>query len=308
MNALEYHATSDPPPGGFPVKIPPAWRSRVQACPDGPLGRQVLPGPGEGEPDVGDLVDPVGEARHRVAPLVVRKHADRVLLLTTRRCFVHCRYCFRRGLDELEPTRAERLDAASFAVRSGAEEAILSGGDPLTLPDPELAALLDALAGVPVVRVHTRSPVVAPERVTPALVRLLREHAPLWVVMSANHADELDAAATAAIARLVDAGVPVLNQAVLLRGVNDRVEDQVELARALVRRRVRPYYLHHTDRAAGNAHLRVSLAEGLALHAALRGRVSGLALPAYVIDAPDGSGKVPVAEWVACHNAPEESP
>ncbi len=288
----------------FPVRITRSWWERVRA-PDDPLARQVLPDADELRPDPGDVPDPVGDARLRPFPWVVRKHRDRVVLLVTKACHLHCRFCFRRDQHGGPGPTAEELAAAAAWVRdSGVREVILSGGDPLVLPDAALDRLLASLRpAVPLVRVHTRAPITAPGRVTPALARLLRAHAPVWVVVHANHAAELSPEVDAALARLADAGVPLLAQTVLLRGVNADPDALVELFEALALRRVQPYTLHHTDPVPGNARFRVSIDEGLAIWEAVRRRVGGLVLPRYVIDPPDGSGKVPVAEWAARRGA-----
>lgn len=248
--------------------------------------------------DPGDVPDPVGEQARSPVPWVVQKHADRVLLLLTKRCHLYCRYCFRRdhqpGSGE-DPTEAEWAEMLRFARQSGAREAILSGGDPLAIPDARLFSAIDGLRpALPVIRVHTRAPITFPERVTDRLVAGLRARAPVWVLVHANHPAELTAPVRSALGRMVDAGVPVLNQAVLLRGVNDSVDTLASLSEALVELRVFPYYLHHPDAAPGNAAFRVGEAEGLRLYEALRHRVSGVALPQYVVDPPDGSGKRPV--------------
>lgn len=267
--------------------------------PADPLGVQAFPSEGELHPDLEDRPDPVGEGRRTPLPWVVHKHPDRVLLLLTKRCHLYCRYCFRREPRGVEDPTPEQLDAAlSYARRSGAREVILSGGDPLALSDERLFDIIDALRPeVPVVRVHTRAPITAPERVTEALVAGLRARAPVWVLVHCNHPRELSAEVRRALGRLIDAGLPVLNQAVLLRGVNDDVDTLAALCEDLVAIRVFPYYLHHPDHAPGNAGFRVTLEAGLKLHRELSRRVSGVALPTYVIDPPDGSGKVPVVEW-----------
>ena len=282
----------------FPVRVPRSWADRIQQA-DGPLGRQALPDAAELTPAAGDLQDPVGEGSRSPTPWIVRKHPDRVLLLVTRRCHMYCRYCFRRTHTGPEDPDEAALSASIDYIRSsGARELILSGGDPLAITDRKLAGIIDAVQDVvPVIRIHTRAPITAPHRVTDALVALLKARTPVWVIVHCNHPRELSAPVLEGLARLVDAGVPVLNQAVLLRGVNDDVETLTALCEALVAARVFPYYLHHTDAAAGNGAFRVSIEEGLALYRALAGRVSGIALPRYVIDPPDGSGKIPVAEW-----------
>jgi lysine 2,3-aminomutase len=287
----------------FPVRVTRSfWDRMAPGDPADPLAVQVLPDPRELDAHPGDLEDPVGDQARSPLPWVVQKHSDRVLLLMTKRCPLYCRYCFRRTHHPSaadDPTDAEWEVALRYAEESGAHEVILSGGDPLSVSDARLFATMDRLRpAVPVIRIHTRAPVTHPRRVTPRLVQGLRERAPVWVVVHANHPSELAGDVDRALARLVDAGIPVLNQSVLLRGVNDDAETLVALCEALVRRRVLPYYLHHPDHVAGNAHFRVSLDRGWELYQALRRRVSGVALPAYVIDPPDGSGKVPMGERI----------
>ncbi len=292
----------------FPVRVTRSWAERVRRI-DDPLGLQAFPRPSELVPDPGDIPDPVGEERLSPVPWVIRKHADRVLLLTTRRCHLYCRYCFRRdhaGPDDPSPEELQR--ALAYIRSSGARELILSGGDPLTLTDQRLFAIIDAVRdAVPIVRVHSRAPITAPQRVTEALVAGLRARAPVWVLVHANHPRELSAEVRGALNRLVDAGLPVLNQCVLLRGVNDDVDTLAALCQDLLACRVHPYYLHHTDAAPGNAEFRVPIAEGLRIYAALKTRLSGIALPRYVIDPPDGSGKIAVEEWARREGIPEGS-
>ena len=174
-------------------------------------------------------------------------------------------------------------------------EVILSGGDPLAVKDTLLFEVLDHLAGIANRRIHTRAPITAPERITPELVRGLAERGPLWVIVHVNHPDELGPDVDEALARLIQAGIPVLNQSVLLRGVNDDPAVLIALSEALVQRNVFPYYLHHTDQVVGNQHFRVSLERGMAIYSDMKRQLSGLALPRYVIDQPDGTGKVDVA-------------
>lgn len=282
----------------FAVRITRSWVDRV-ADPADPLGLQAFPSAAELREDPGDLPDPVGERTHAPVPWVVQKHPDRVLVLVTRRCHLYCRYCFRREPRAAEdPTPEELAAAIDYARGSGAREVILSGGDPLALSDARLFQIIDALRpAVPVIRVHTRAPITSPDRVTEALVAGLRARAPIWTLVHANHPRELTAEVRDALARLVDAGLPVLNQAVLLRGVNDDVDTLRRLCEDLIAIRVFPYYLHHPDHAPGNAHFRVSIEEGRRIYRALSRQVSGIALPTYVIDPPDGSGKITVAEW-----------
>lgn len=280
----------------FPVRVTRSFWDRIdRADPADPLALQVLPDPRELAPDPGDLDDPVGDAACSPVPWVVHKYPDRVLLLLTKRCHLYCRYCFRRNhrpSEREDPTPDELRAALDYIEDAKPTEVILSGGDPLAVRDNVLLGVLDRVRPVvPVVRIHTRAPITRPDRVTGELVAGLRARAPVWVVVHCNHPRELSAEVDEALARLVDGGVPVLNQAVLLRGVNDRVEVLAELFEGLVRRRVFPYYLHLTDRARGNAHLRVGPDEGLALWRALQRRVSGVALPRLVVDPPEGTGK-----------------
>lgn len=287
---------------GFPVRITRSfWRRLDPSDPGDPLALQVLPDPRELLEQEDDEPDPVGDAAVSPLPWVVHKYPGRILLLTTKRCHLYCRYCFRRNHAPSEaddPTPEEWAAALDYVASAGVSEVILSGGDPLILPDRALLATLDALQRVPVRRIHTRAPITFPERVTDALVSGLAARSPVWVVVHCNHPRELSPEVDQALARLIDGGVPVLNQAVLLRGVNDDVDVLAQLCEALVQRRVFPYYLHLTDRARGNAHLRVGRERALVLHRALRARVSGVALPRLVVDPPDGSGKVDVVDEV----------
>jgi lysine 2,3-aminomutase len=268
---------------------------------DGPLARQLVPSEAELERTADERDDPIGDAAHTPVPGIVHRYPDRVLIKPTHACAVYCRFCFRResvGPGSESLTEAQ-LDAALayIAERSEIFEVILSGGDPLALSPRRIESIvrrLAAMAHVGVIRVHTRVPALAPERVTEELVRALRTDTAVFVVLHANHESELSQAARAACARIVDAGIPMLAQTVLLAGVNDDAATLEALFRALVRMRIKPYYLHHADRAPGTARFRTSLAAGRALVRDLRGRVSGLCQPTYVLDLPGGAGKVPV--------------
>ncbi len=280
----------------FPVRVTRSFWERMDPTdPSDPLALQVLPDARELTAHPGDLDDPVGDAACSPVPWVVHKYPNRVLWLITKRCHLYCRYCFRRDHDPSgreDPTPEEWDAAVAYIAGAGVQELILSGGDPLAVRDGRLFAALDAVPGVPVRRIHTRAPITRPDRVTAELVSGLRQRAPVVVVVHCNHPRELSPSVDAALGRLVDAGIPVLNQSVLLKGVNDDVSTLVRLCDALVERRVIPYYLHHTDAARGNAHLRVSLEEGRRLIPELNQRVSGLARPRYVRDPPDGTGKI----------------
>jgi lysine 2,3-aminomutase len=248
----------------------------------------------------------VGEANTGGAGYLVRKHRDRALLLVSSRCHFYCRFCFRRSFPNgghRDPT-AQELEQALDAIESEPEitEVILSGGDPLVLEDARLEAILERIRRMPGarrVRVHTRTPVVLPERVTPQLAALLGRAPGCRVVTHCNHPRELTQALVRVARTLGTHGVPLLNQSVLLAGVNDDPELLARLQRGLAQRGCRPYYLHHTDRTPGNAHFRVSLDRGVRIYRRLRQLLPPEQLPRYVVDLPDGTGKVPVEKLSA---------
>jgi lysine 2,3-aminomutase len=280
-----------------------------------PIARQFIPSPDELIASPGEDGDPIGDAVHSPVDGIVHRYRDRVLLKPTHTCAVYCRFCFRRemvgpeGLSNLTPAQ---LDAAFAYIARHTEiwEVIVTGGDPFVLSPRRLANLMDrlnAIEHVKIVRFHTRVPAVDPEAVTDALVAALRRSTKtVYVALHANHVRELTPAARAACARIIDAGIPMLSQTVLLRGVNDDPAVLADLMRALVETRIRPYYLHHGDHAPGTAHLRTTLAEGQQIMKALRGTVSGLAQPTYVLDIPGGHGKVPVGPNYLAEGAVED--
>jgi lysine 2,3-aminomutase len=269
--------------------------------PSDPIARQFIPDEAELDRRPEEMSDPIGDGLHSPVKGIVHRYPDRVLLKPVHICAAYCRFCFRRevvgGAHALSRTE---LDAAIAYIRAHCEiwEVILTGGDPLMLSPRRLKQLVDELTTiehVKVIRVHTRVPVVEPSAVTAALVRALKAPGKAtYVVLHANHARELTPKARAACARLIDAGIPMLSQSVLLRGVNDDAATLGELMRALVECRIKPYYLHHGDLAPGTAHWRTSIEEGQALMRALHGRFSGLCQPAYVLDIPGGHGKSPI--------------
>lgn len=294
----------------FQIRITPAMRQAITAPGDG-VAAQFVPDPRELTIRDDELTDPIGDQAHSPVPGLTHRYPDRVILHVTRSCAVYCRFCFRREVvGETGPLPDADLDAALayIAAHPAITEVILTGGDPLTLSARRLTTLLarlDAIAHVGVIRFHTRIPVVAPERITPALVAALAGlRAVPIVVLHINHAAELTPAGGAALARLADAGVMLLSQSVLLRGVNADADTLAALFRALIRHRVKPYYLHHCDRARGTSHFRTTIAEGQAIMAALRGRISGVCLPTYVLDLPGGHGKVPIGPSEAVQIAP----
>jgi lysine 2,3-aminomutase len=286
----------------YAVAITPAVVDLIDgADPRDPIALQFVPDERELETHAEESADPIGDAAHSPVPGLVHRYPDRVLLKVVNACAVYCRFCFRREM--VGPGRgaltgkalAAALDYIARAPKIW--EVILTGGDPLVLPPRRLKDLMTRLAAidhVKVIRLHTRIPVVAPEHVTPALLRALRTGKATYMVLHANHPRELTEEARAACARVVDAGIPMLSQSVLLRGVNDDVETLGALMRALVECRIKPYYLHHADLAPGTAHLRTSIVQGQVLMRALRGRYSGLCQPQYVLDIPGGHGKSPI--------------
>ena len=288
----------------YAVAIPPAFADLIDPTdPRDPIALQVVPQLAELERRADDLDDPIGDAAHAPVPGIVHRYPDRVLLTLLHVCPLYCRFCFRRervgpGVDAVLPAAQVEAALAYIASHSGIWEVILTGGDPLALSPRRIADVMARLAAVDhvrVVRLHTRVPVAAPELVTAELAdALTRSGKPTYVGLHANHPRELSSAARAACGRLIDAGLAMVSQTVLLRGVNDDPEVLAALMRSFVELRIRPYYLHHGDRAPGTAHLRVPLAEGRRIVAALRGRISGLCQPTYVLDIPGGYGKVPV--------------
>jgi lysine 2,3-aminomutase len=288
----------------YAVAITPDLAALIDPSdPDDPIARQFVPTAAELVSAPGERADPIGDHAHSPVEGVVHRYPDRVLLKLVHVCAVYCRFCFRRemvGPGGEQMLTSEKLDAALAYVASRPEiwEVILTGGDPLVLAPRRLAEVMQRLAAidhVKIIRVHTRLPVAAPELITPELVEALRVAGKTtYVALHANHPRELTREARTACARIVDAGIPMLSQTVLLKGVNDNVTTLAALMRAFVECRIKPYYLHHGDLAPGTSHLRTSLAEGQALMRALRGRVSGLCQPAYVLDIPGGHGKVPV--------------
>jgi lysine 2,3-aminomutase len=288
----------------YAVSISPAMAALVDPSdPDDPIARQFIPDIRELDHRDGELADPIGDQLKSPVAGIVHRYTDRVLLKLTGVCPVYCRFCFRRemvGPDAGASLDSGQLDDALAYIAAHPEvwEVILTGGDPLILSPRRLAdvtARLAAIAHVKVLRWHTRVPAVAPERVTPELVAALAAPGKaVFVALHANHPREMTEAARGACARLADAGIALVSQSVLLKGINDDVATLEALMRAFVEARVKPYYLHHGDLAPGTAHLRTTLAAGQELMRALRGRLSGLAQPTYVLDIPGAHGKVPV--------------
>jgi lysine 2,3-aminomutase len=285
----------------YAVAISPAMAALIDRDdPNDPIARQFVPDAAELDVTPEERADPIGDIAHSPVEGIVHRYPDRVLLKAVHVCPVYCRFCFRRemvgpqGLGTLSPGAMDKA-FAYIADHPDIWEVILTGGDPLVLSPRRLAEIMQRLAAidhVKIVRFHTRVPVVEPERIDDALVAALKASGkPAYVALHANHPRELTPAARAACARLVDAGIVMISQSVLLKGVNDDPDTLASLMRAFVETRVKPYYLHHPDLAPGTSHFRLTIGEGRALVAGLRGRISGLCQPTYILDIPGGHGK-----------------
>jgi lysine 2,3-aminomutase len=270
--------------------------------PDDPIARQFIPSALELVSTPGENADPIGDDAHSPVPGIVHRYPDRVLFKLVHVCAVYCRFCFRREM--VGPGKPSAMPDATYRkaldyIRSHPQiwEVILTGGDPLMLSPRRLASIVGALSAIPhieILRIHTRVPVAEPARITHALADALGTPKSMWVVLHANHAREFTPGAGAAIRHIQARAIPVLGQSVLLRGVNDSAEALEALFRAMLAARVKPYYLHQLDPAPGTARFHVPIEHGRRLLAQLRGRVTGLALPTYVLDIPGGHGKVPI--------------
>ncbi len=283
----------------YPARVTPYYFSLVKEM-DDPVWRQCIPDRRELDDDH-QSPDPLSEASLSPVPGFIRRYPDRGVLIVSNRCPVYCRFCMRKrhvGGESGTPSgdsveAALRFIAATPSIR----DVILSGGDPLMLDDSSLAGILErirSISHVSVIRIGTRVPVTFPERITTELCDMLKRFHPVYVNTHFNHSAEITAESSKACALLADAGIPVGNQSVLLRGVNDSPEAMKELVTSLLGIRVRPYYLHHMDMVRGTSHFRTSVESGLEIIRGLRGHCSGLAVPQYVIDLPGGKGKVPI--------------
>lgn len=287
----------------YAVAITPAVVSLMEPD-DGPMRRQFVPTADELILSPDERADPIGDEAHSPVEGIVHRYPDRVLLKANHACAVYCRFCFRRemvGPDGVRPLSPGALDAAMAYIASHPEiwEVIITGGDPLILSPRRLEDIGQRLARidhVKIVRFHTRIPAVDPARVTSQLVAAMTSSGKtIWVGLHANHPDELTPAAKAACDRILDAGMPMVSQTVLLKGVNDNPVTLEALMRRFVEMRIKPYYLHHPDLAPGTGHFRMTIAEGQALMRNLNGRVSGLCQPTYILDIPGGYGKAPLS-------------
>jgi lysine 2,3-aminomutase len=285
--------------GRYPMRITPYYLSLIKEIGD-PIWRQCIPDPRELDNGF-THVDYFDETKLSPVPGLIHRYPDRVVLLVSSTCPTFCRFCFRKSW--LRSDAASKIDGlvdaaiAYIAKTSAIRDVILSGGDPLFLSDALLERILVRLRKIPhveIIRIGSRTPVTLPDRITTRLCRMLKRYHPLYVNTHFNHPTEITPQSSEACSHLVDVGIPVGNQTVLLKGVNDSPDVMKELLQALLRIRVRPYYLHHMDRVEGTTHFWTSVEQGLKILAELRGYTSGMAIPYYVIDLPGGKGKVPI--------------
>lgn len=287
----------------FPTFVPLEFVRRMRRGDENdPLLRQVLTTAAERLPQAGFADDPVGDLDALAAPGLLHKYCGRALVISTGACGIHCRYCFRREFPYQQAGSRQqswRPAISYLAAHPEIDEVILSGGDPLTLVDDQLRNLTESIQSIDHVkrlRIHTRMPIVIPQRVTDEFVEHLAGlRMTAWVVVHINHPRELDASVVERLAKMIDAGIPVLNQAVLLRGVNDQAATLIELCRQLVNHRIQPYYLHQLDRVFGASHFEVPVARGLELMQQIRHALPGYAVPRYVIEQPGERSKTPAA-------------
>ena len=286
----------------FRMAITPYYSSLIDPDdPDCPVRKQSVPSAEELTVYPCELQDPLGEEHDSPVDSIVHRYPDRVLFLLTRKCSMYCRHCTRRRMvgEEDYSIGKNVLDNAVDYIRDhpAIRDVLLSGGDPLIMTDGFLEDVISRLREIPhveIIRIGTRTPVVLPMRITDGLLNMLKKYQPIWINTHFNHPKEITAASTEACARIVDAGIPLGNQSVLLRGVNDNVEIMKELLLKLVKNRVRPYYLYQCDVAQGIGHFRTPVKNGIEIMKNLRGYISGYAVPSYVIDAPGGGGKIPI--------------
>jgi lysine 2,3-aminomutase len=290
--------------GRLSMAVTPYWVTLMDAAdPDCPIRRQAVPLKEEFVFGAKEFVDPCAEDRDSPVNGLVHRYPDRVLLLATEQCAMYCRHCTRRrlvGEKEVSALNEKTLDAALAYIRSNRKirDVLISGGDPLMLEDDELETILlkvKSISHVEFVRLGTRVPVTLPQRITPSLVALLKKFSPLWISIHFNHPREVSKRCKAACDMLADAGIPLGSQTVLLKGVNDRPYVMKKLMHELLKVRVRPYYIYQCDPVKGTAHFRTPVAVGINIIDKLRGFTSGYAVPTYVVDAPGGGGKIPVA-------------
>ena len=286
--------------GRYPLKITPGYLALIEEV-DDPIWRQCVPDVLELELDGEGYDDPLAEEQYSPVPAIIHRYPDRVILLASNNCAGYCRFCTRKrkvGSSEHAVSFRELREGIDYiAADSRIHDVILSGGDPLILPDrviEDLLARIRAISHVEIIRIGSRAPVTLPERITPAFCAMLKKYAPVYLNTHFNHPRELTPEAAATCTLLADNGIVLGNQTVLLRGVNDNAVTMTQLLRGLLRNRVRPYYLHQMDLVQGTAHFRTPLKTGLDIIRALRGPVSGMACPHFIVDLPGGKGKAPL--------------
>jgi lysine 2,3-aminomutase len=291
----------------LPLAITPYYASLID--PDNPeqsIRRTMVPVVNELLVSAGESPDPLGEESHSPVPGLIHRYPDRVLFLVTDYCSSYCRYCTRSRMVGKRKTSGKKQWQKAIdyiAATPSVRDVLLSGGDPLTLPDEQIDWLLGSLRRIPhveLIRIGTKAPIVLPQRITPKLVEMLKKHHPLWISIHCTHPDEITSEVSVACTRLADAGIPLGSQTVLLAGINDSVETMRRLMHSLVKIRVKPYYLYQCDPILGSSHFRTPVSKGLEIYQGLRGHTTGYAVPNYVIDAPGGGGKIPlIPETVA---------
>ncbi|HHV04300.1 MAG: lysine 2,3-aminomutase [Bacteroidales bacterium] len=279
--------------------------------PDCPIRKQAIPSIKETYRSPADLVDPLHEDEDSPVPGLTHRYPDRVLFLITDQCSMYCRHCTRRrfaGQKDHEASGDRIQEAINYIARTPQiRDVLLSGGDPLTMSDSRLESIISRLRKIPhieIIRIGTRTPVVCPQRITPELMEMLRKYHPIWINTHFNHPNEVTPTSKAACERMADAGIPVGNQSVLLRGVNDCVHIMKDLVHKLVMIRVRPYYIYQCDLSLGLEHFRTPVSKGIEIIEGLRGHTSGYAVPTFVVDAPGGGGKIPVMPTYVISHSP----
>jgi lysine 2,3-aminomutase len=291
----------------LPLAITPYYASLIDPDnPEHPVRRTMIPVANELIVSAGESADPLGEEFHSPVPGLIHRYPDRVLFLVTEYCSSYCRYCTRsRMVGRRKSCGRKQWQAAIRYIEQtpAIRDVLLSGGDPLTLPDEEIDWLLGRLRRIPhveLIRIGTKAPVVLPQRITDGLLAVLKKHHPLWMSIHCTHPDEITNEMRTACTRLADAGIPLGSQTVLLAGINDSVQTMRSLVHGLVKIRVKPYYLYQCDPIIGSSHFRTPVSRGLEIYQGLRGYTTGYAVPNYVIDAPGGGGKIPlIPETVA---------
>jgi lysine 2,3-aminomutase len=310
--SLQHASDLSPVIGKYPLAITPYYASLIRrADKTDPIFQMCVPQLTELNDPPFLMPDPLEECHDMPVPGLVHRYPDRALLIATTTCSVYCRHCTRKRVAGTRETtiskRRLELTVAYLKEHPEIHDVIVSGGDPLTLATEQLEEVLASLRQVPsvqIVRIGTRVPVVLPQRITEELCAMLRRYHPIWINTHFNHPYEITAESTEACTRLADAGVPLGNQSVLLRGVNDRPQIIEQLCRSLVSIRVRPYYLYQCDLVRGVEHFRTPLSRGIEIMEYLRGRLSGLAIPTFVVDAPHGGGKIPVLPTYVVSQSP----